>query len=533
MANDRKFNELKAKVQTCLFAIERCKPRPRSSQASAVDFAANSFKKLTEIQTAKDIKTTLVNDALLTSLNYVAEFWYSSFKGNKSLFDKITRRIATIHECIEQHFPTHTSYKLDDPEYAEYKGELSSHIKRLIDNTTNLATKLETDSTSHESTVAPGEYDETLDAKPCLTILDTIIRILKFELHRFTERLPVKDDEISPDGKPIYDLPSDFFLHLNPSTLDIVQGDIGDCSLLSVLQGLCKTENGKQTIRNLFSVKTNENKTLKYVKVTLFKVRVYTTYDPATSTLTLTTKANGQISIKLDPTYLYRGNKVHQLGKHPQTAWVNLLEKAYMIYTNSKNIIDCGKQKEHLTGRPLISPNVSKLPDGKYHLDQAANATYPVIASTAITGKKATMTIKYTSPYDAQPQATLADLKTFDIFDKALKKNAIVTFCSSNASKIKSSLTKCKITPYKTVDIPKIPDTYITPSHSYSLLKVDPPSIITLLNPHNSYGVTILEDSDNNQSITYNTDFGKVCMNLPAFKRYFEYYSISKTNLNK
>lgn len=531
MANDKKFNELKAEVRACLSAIEGCKPRPRSSQAFAVATAKFLFEQLANIPTTADIKTTLVNGNLLYSLNYVAEFWYSSFKGNKSLLDKIKKRIDNIHSCIAR-LPRRGPYWLDDPKYAEYKDELSSHIKRLIDNTKNLATKLETDSTPHESTVVPGEYDETLDAKPCLTILDTIIRILKFELHRFTERLPVKDDDISPDGKPIYDLPSDFFLHLNSSTLDIVQGDIGDCSLLSVLQGLCKTENGKQTIRNLFSVKTNENKTLKYVKVTLFKVRVYTTYDPATSTLTLTTKANGQISIKLDPTYLYRGNKAHQLGKHPQTAWVNLLEKAYMIYANSKNIIDCGKQKEHLTGRPLISPNVSKLPDGKYHLDQAANATYPVIASTAITGKKATMTIKYTSPYDAQPQATLADLTTFEIFEEALKKNAIVTFGSYAESTLKRSLEQCKITPYETLNIPGIPDTYIPPSNSYSLLSVDSPFSINLLNPHSSYGVAIWEKPKNELSISYDTNTCQVYMNLDAFKRYFEHYTISKTKPN-
>lgn len=532
MANDRKFNELKAEVQTCLSAIERCRTRPGSSQECAVAFAKYSFKQLTKIKTTEDIKTTLVNGALLTSLNYVAEFWYSSFKGNKSLFDKITRRIAKIHECIKQHFPPHSSYKLDDPEYAEYKGELSSHIKRLTDKTKKLATQLKKDSASPTRTVAPDDYEETHDARPCLTILNTIIRILEFELHRFKDRQTVHDDKISHEDSQISALPSDFFLHLNPSTFDIVHGDIGDCSLLSVLQGLCKTDNGRQTIRNLFSVKTNENKTLKSVNVTLFKVRVYTKYDTKTSTVTLTTKANGKISIKLDPTYLYRGNQAHQIGKYPQTAWVNLLEKAYMIYANSKNIIDCENQLESLTDQPLISPTVSTLPDGKYHLDQAANATFPVIASTAITGKKATMTIKYTSPYDAQPQATLADLKTFDIFDEALKKNAIVTFCSSDASKIQSSLKKCKITTSNTVDITKIPDTYITPTHSYSLLKVDTPSIITLLNPHSSYGVTILEGPENTQSITYNTDTGKVRMNLPAFKRYFEYYSISKTSPN-
>ena len=273
--------------------------------------------------------------------------------------------------------------------------------------------------------------------------LKCIIDVLKLEEQELIDKKSIHDSTIDTDTKGSYQFDAklrnqiDNIFDANstwePKIQDIKQGQLADCSLLSALLSIIKTD--PNAIRKCFFGQTKNT-----IKFRFFKVKIDTKPQKGSKPSGYKASPNGKVIIEIQKSILKDfGDKI--IGNSTGALWVNMFEKAFTVYkaTNGyvasndpnckANIIDRWENKSS----PTIS--VSNLEWG-----------FGFIFLTAITGKCAvsrnTPTIRGKKFPDLKPKANPSDPDErnydksaedlYNFFDKTLKANEAIVVCSRN-----------------------------------------------------------------------------------------------------
>ena len=214
----------------------------------------------------------------------------------QKIYDKFAKGLKELKEIIKS-----LKDKWNEDLKNKGNGEIDNNLQNIIE-----AIELE-----HDYLIEKEKNDErfkyaSFDPSELYQKFNKWIGINSISQKR--ELLP-ENYKVSYDKKEFENLkPDDILIKISdsnskenwhPKDDDIEQGNIGDCYLLSALQSLCKTEKGKQRIKNCF-INFEDIKDEKCIKIQLHKLKV-TCIDSV-----IKTEDNGEIIIKLDLSILTR-----------------------------------------------------------------------------------------------------------------------------------------------------------------------------------------------------------------------------------
>lgn len=163
----------------------------------------------------------------------------------------------------------------------------------------------------------------------------------------------------------------DLFNNGEPDILDIEQGSIGDCYLLSALQSLVKTD--PDAIKSCFLSVENGRIVMRFYKVKIKKI--------VPNPLTIHFVAVSPIIINLDASTVING------GNESKALWVSFFEKGYTMFRKQGG--DAEASLFSLVGRLYAQKTT------KNKIISGLSAGFPSIAMVAITGNSG----KYTHIY--------------------------------------------------------------------------------------------------------------------------------------
>lgn len=271
--------------------------------------------------------------------------------------------------------------------------------------------------------------------------LKYILNVLKLEKQELLDKKSIHDSIIGTDSKGSYQFDAKLRKQIDnifdanstwkPELKDIKQGQLADCSLLSALLSIIKTD--PNAIRKCFFGQTKNT-----IKFRFFKVKIDIKPQKGLKPSGYKASPNGKIIIEVQKSILKDfENKI--IGNSTDALWVNMFEKAFTVYkatdeyvisTDSycqTNIID--KWKNTTSG----SISISNLEWG-----------YGFIFLTAITGRCAVSrnipTIKGKKFPDLKSKVNSSDPDErnydksaedlYNFFDKTLKANKAIVVCS-------------------------------------------------------------------------------------------------------
>lgn len=332
-----------------------------------------------------------------------------------------------------------------------------------------------------------------------------------------------------------------------PSVQDIKQGYLRDCYLLSTLLALIESGN-TNIIKNCF-IKSEGNKvTLRFFKLKVIvkeKVDDYYVYKIIPT---------DRIEITVNKTILVDPSQQKNIANKTNAAWVNLFEKAFTIYKNTKGCVVSGDIGTYCKSQLFVNSWYSKnksfpTNSGIVASVQDINNGYGSIAMAAITGKTAKFKEipynrnllgkkfpAYTTQSNTNRYHPNAN-KLYEMFDKKLKKGNIITV-NTRSNDFKKLPTDIKTIWQVTPPPPNTPKNHpsLIPDHAYAMVTSveednDHYKYINLRNPHMNGSVDYSINPQTNKRgriITPSPEKGKLKMELNDFIKYFGYYEIGK-----
>ena len=414
----------------------------------------------------KDYAKQIV-EILINNIKQENKKFYESAQEKQKIYDKSAKGLKELKEIIK-------SLK------NKGNGEIDNNLQNIIE-----AIELE-----HDYLIEKEKNDErfkyaSIDSSELYKKFNKWIGINSIS----TRKLPTENDKVSYDKKEFENLKSgdDILIKIfgskeknwNPKDDDIEQGNIGDCYLLSALQSLCKTEKGKQQIRDCF-INFEDIKDEECIKIQLHKLKVKCIDS------VIKTEDNGEIIIKLDLSILTRiikdnnnnnNNDVKMPEYNQKNNWVSFFEKAFAAYRNNPaNVVFEGIENDtpQEIFKKVFESWTQKLNSELYSSN--VDGGLESIAMSAITGKSCSNYFSGTTSDTAKLKNAL-DTAITNFDNPNLDKQNI--FLSFEESKVKT-LQKFK---------------YLYSSHAYSIKSIDN-GVATLKNPHNrqSYDLTVLPD---------------------------------------
>ncbi len=192
--------------------------------------------------------------------------------------------------------------------------------------------------------------------------LKYITDVLRYEKHKKVEKVTLEDSDIDTRVLSNGNLKDKGYVYmeimesikkgiLNPKVEHIKQGRIGDCYLLSSLMGVIKSN--KDKITKCFVNRETIDKDA-YAKIRFYKVKLSSETNSKYEEETVA-RPNGKFIVKIDKTllqYLDETSKtwqnVHNKKQETEALWVNLIEKAFMVYKNDKGCVTASSSNAKL-----------------------------------------------------------------------------------------------------------------------------------------------------------------------------------------
>lgn len=174
------------------------------------------------------------------------------------------------------------------------------------------------------------------------TFLKYILDVLKLEEQQLIDKKSIHDSAMDTDSKGSYQFDGklrkqiDAIFDVNstwkPKPTDIKQGQLADCSLLSALLSIIKTD--PNAIKKCFFGQTKNT-----VKFRLFKVKIDTEYTKNLPEPGYKAIPNGKVIIEVQKS-IFKDFKNKMVGNSSNDGlWVNMFEKAFTIYKSTNEYV--------------------------------------------------------------------------------------------------------------------------------------------------------------------------------------------------
>lgn len=562
----KRFNQIKAAVNGYKGKVDKL-----LVEQKYIDITKKSFKRITGFKDKKDIKKSLVDDNFLESLKMVCKLYSELYSKNSSVcskqYKKVEKRIKKYKNRLKKCSKTNSknflkilrakNWKLNDLSDS-LKSEMFTAAHRLFNAVEHFKECLESvdETNSVLSNAQTSVTKESVSLKDnCLEYLGVTLLVLDFEKRRFTIKLEkVNDNEFIYTQKEDKSKKEfEFFKNYEQCIAklwntdwqaqlsDVKQGKIGDCYLMTALQTIIQTS--PQAIKDVFVKYDKETST-----VTLSFYKVHVTVNKEVTKLVA--KQNGKIKIKIDASIMKLGNL--GVNENKSAVWVNLIEKAYVIY-----------KREGITHQKGLEKLFPTSLGNKYDVADIVGG-YSIIPMTAITGKRSEITLpkekaeptstktvasEKSESVDTNTQSSIAapletavdSLESFEVFKEALdaKKVIVVDTKSGKDPVWKNNYVFQVIEGNEIKDEPCDGNNIIYDGHAHSVKKVENDNNIILLNPHmnEGYKITNATKQNNEGKIILRAKIiaekGELHMDLEIFKTFFFRYHIGKTKSSK
>lgn len=588
---DKKFNQVKTTVNNYMHEAPSLLVNNK-----CMDTIMKSFEQINKFKSKQDIINSLANEDLLDSLDRVCKLYSEIYSKNSKMcadqYNQVKKRIKDFNACLKkcsedtkiEHWKSSDLSESCKSEMFTAAHRLFNEVQRFkeclesVDETNSVLSNTQTSATKESDVKASvasrlvkkikkygskvkklifktrskpkSNLEEPLNLKDnCLEYLSVVLQVLDFEKRRFTIKLgKVEDNEFIYTTKEEFEFLENcerciaklWKTDWQPQLSDIKQVDIGDCYLLAALQTIVQTN--PQAIKDVF-VKYDKKKntvTLSFYKVDITSNRTENK---------LVAKQNGKIKIKVNASIMNFGNS--GVIKNDSAIWVNLIEKAYVIY--QREGITCCKRTDS-----------SESSSSKYDVANI-DGGLSIIPMTAITGKKSELTFqkqknestlteaaasKQSGSVGKNSQGSTAALsktaidnfESFEIFKKALDAKKVVAVGTKPETDPvwKNKYAFRVIDGLTTGNKPCNGKSIIYGNHAHSVKRIIDDKHIILLNPHmdKSYKITNISKQDEYgknilRARKIITKKGELHMDLEIFKIFFSRYHIGKTKSSK